>query len=274
VSGSEPAAEGPPREAASDAAGNATRDTPKNVPRLDQRLVELGLAPSRTRARALIEAGAVSVDGRPATRASARAAGEIAVAGRPGGGLAWVGRGALKLLHALDHFGLAPRGEALDIGASTGGFTQVLLARGAARVHAIDVGHGQLDPALAADRRVVSLEGVNARALPRDLVARLPPPDWITADVSFISLTLVLPPALALAGPGAHLVALVKPQFEAGPEHVRKGIVRDPGVHARVCDRIAAFLAAQGWQVLGVTESPVTGGDGNREFLVAARLPE
>jgi 23S rRNA (cytidine1920-2'-O)/16S rRNA (cytidine1409-2'-O)-methyltransferase len=148
----------------------------------------------------------------------------------------------------------------------------VLLARGAARVHAVDVGHGQLDPALAADPRVVSLEGVNARALPTELVAGLPPLDWITADVSFISLTLALPAALALARPGAHLVALIKPQFEAGRGALRKGIVRDPAVHARVRDEIAAFLTARGWQVLGVTESPVTGGDGNREFLLAARL--
>ncbi len=233
--------------------------------RLDQRLVDLGLAPSRTRARALIEAGAVQVDGRPVTRPAARAEGAVSVAGE----FPWVGRGALKLLHALDHFGLTPHGEALDIGASTGGFTQVLLARGAARVHAVDVGHGQLDPSLAADPRVVSLEGVNARALPP-----LPPPDWITADVSFISLRLALPPALALARPGAHLVALVKPQFEAGRGQVgRGGIVRDPAVHARVCDEIGAFLAGQGWTVLGLTDSPIQGGDGNREFLVAARRP-
>ena len=234
--------------------------------RLDQRLVELGLAPSRARARALIEAGAVRVDGRPVTRPAARAEGAIAVTEE----FPWVGRGALKLLHALDHFRLTPHGEALDIGASTGGFTQVLLARGATRVHAIDVGHGQLDPSLGADPRVVSLEGVNARTLPP-----LPAPDWITADVSFISLRLALPPALALARPGAHLVALVKPQFEAGRADVgRGGIVRDPAVHARVCGEIADFLADQGWNVLGLTESPIQGGDGNRESLVAARRPD
>ena len=236
---------------------------PPMTARLDQRLVELGLAPSRARARALIEAGAVRIDGRPVVRPAARAEGAIAVTD----GIPWVGRGALKLLHALDHFGLTPAGEALDIGASTGGFTQVLLARGAARVHAVDVGHGQLDPSLAADPRVVSLEGVNARSLPH-----LPAPDWITADVSFISLRLALPPALALARPGAHLVALVKPQFEAGRSDVgRGGIVRDPAVHARVCGEIADFLAGQVWTVLGLTESPIQGGDGNREFLIAAR---
>lgn len=230
--------------------------------RLDQRLVDLGLAASRSRARALIEAGAVRVDGRPVTRPAARAGGAVEVEPFP-----WVGRGALKLLHALDRFGLIPSGEALDLGASTGGFTQVLLARGADRVHAVDVGHGQLDPALAADPRVVGLEGVNARALP----SGLPRPDWITADLSFISLAKALPPALALARPGAHLVALVKPQFEAGPGHVRKGIVRDPAVHARVCAEVEGFLAGQGWQVLGTVESPIAGGDGNREFLTAAR---
>ena len=234
--------------------------------RLDQRLVDLGLAPSRARARALIEAGAVRVAGRAVTRPAARAEGEIEVTEA----FPWVGRGALKLLRALDSFGLAPHGTALDVGASTGGFTQVLLARGAAHVIALDVGHGQLDAALRADPRVTMLEGVNARALP----AGLPPPDWITADVSFISLKLALPPALALARPGAHLVALVKPQFEAGPGQVGKGgIVRDPAVHARACDDIAAFLAGQGWQVLGLTESPIEGGDGNREFLIAARKP-
>ena len=235
-----------------------------SAPRLDQRLVELGLAPSRARARALIEAGAVRVDGRPVTRPAARAEGAVEVTEV----FPWVGRGALKLLHALDSFGLAPRGTALDLGASTGGFTQVLLARGAGRVFAVDVGHGQLDPALRADPRVTVLEGVNARDLPP-----LPAPDWVVADLSFISLRLALPPALGLAGAGAHLVALIKPQFEAGRAHVGKGVVRDPAVHARVCDEIAAFLSAQGWEVLGLLESPVTGGDGNREFLIAARKP-
>ena len=167
-------------------------------PRLDQALVDLGLAPSRARAQALIEAGAVRVDGAPDARASARprAGAEISLAEDP---LPWVSRAALKLLHALDAFGLTPRGEALDLGASTGGFTEVLLARGASRVHAVDVGHGQLHPRLAADPRVVSLEGVNARDLPPGL----PAPDWITSDLSFISLEKALPPALALARPGA-----------------------------------------------------------------------
>lgn len=239
--------------------------------RLDQRLVELGLAPSRTRARALIEAGAVTVDGAVAAK-PAQAVGpdtRIDVAGEP---LPWVGRGALKLLHALEAFGLTPSGVALDVGASTGGFTQVLLARGAERVYALDVGHGQLHPRLADDPRVVSLEGVNAREIPEGLV---PPVDWITADVSFISLEKALPGALALAKPGAVLVALVKPQFEAGRENVgRGGIVRDAAVHEAVCARICDWLGGRGWQVTGLVPSPIEGGDGNREFLVAARKPE
>jgi len=238
--------------------------------RLDQRLVELGLAASRARARALVEAGAVTVDGAVARKASQAVAGDakLAVTSEP---LPWVGRAALKLVHALEVFGLTPRGEALDVGASTGGFTQVLLARGAERVYALDVGHGQLHPRIAADPRVVSLEGVNARAIPAGLV---PPVDWITADVSFISLEKALPGALALAKPGAVLVALIKPQFEAGPGAVGKGgIVRDPEVRAAIRARIRDWLAACGWQVTGEAESPIEGGDGNREFLIAARKP-
>lgn len=206
------------------------------------------------------------VDGRPVIRPSARTTGEIELSEE----VQWVGRGALKLLHALDHFGLRPKGHALDIGASTGGFTEVLLARGAAKVTALDVGHGQLAQKLRVDPRVKVLEGVNARALPLDLAR----PDWITVDVSFISLRLVLPPAMALARPGAILIALVKPQFEAGPGVVGKGgIIRDPALHQRICDDIAAFVQAEGWEVIGQTESPITGGDGNREFLLAARKP-
>jgi 23S rRNA (cytidine1920-2'-O)/16S rRNA (cytidine1409-2'-O)-methyltransferase len=235
--------------------------------RLDRRLVAEGLAESRSRAQALIRAGAVSVDGAPVRHPAAEPSpgAVIAIAADP---CPWVSRGALKLLHALDRLGLAPHGLALDLGASTGGFTEVLLARGAARVIAVDVGHGQLHPRLAADPRVVLLEGVNARALPPGL----PAPDWITADLSFIPLATALPPALALARPGATLVALVKPQFEAGPAHVgRGGIVRDPAVRAAAVANVRAFLAGKGWPVIGEAESPIRGGDGNREFLVAAR---
>lgn len=240
-------------------------------PRLDQALVALGLAPSRARAQALIAAGAVAVDGGIERRAAIRPAPEarVAVIEDP---CPWVSRAALKLLHALDAFGLAPAGEALDLGASTGGFSEVLLARGAAHVTAVDVGRGQLDPRLAADPRLTSIEGLNARDLaPGDV----PPPDWITADLSFIGLEKALPPALALARPGARLVALIKPQFEAGPAAVgRGGLVRDPAVHAEVRGRIRRFLEAADWRVTGETESPITGGDGNREFLIAAARPD
>ena len=238
--------------------------------RLDQRLVVLGLAASRARARALIEAGVVTVAGRVARKPGqpVPADAEVAVTGDP---CPWVSRAALKLLHALDTFALSPRGTALDLGASTGGFAQVLLAKGASRVYAVDVGHGQLHPRLRDDPRVVSLEGVNARDLSADLV---PPPDWITADLAFISLVKALPAALALAGPGATLVALIKPQFEAGRAHVgRGGIVRDPEVHAAVRARIRDFLTGRGWRVTGETASPIEGGDGNREFLIAAVRP-
>lgn len=236
--------------------------------RLDRRLVELGLAQSRTRAAELIGAGLVEVDGRIASK-SAQAVGEDASIRLTGEANPWVNRAALKLLHALDRFGLTPEGDALDIGASTGGFTQVLLARGAARVFALDVGHGQLDGALAADPRVVELEGVNARD---PMSGMVPPPHWITADVSFISLEKALPPALALARSGAVLVALIKPQFEAGPDAVGKGgIVRDQAVHGRVRQRIGEFLTDAGWQVTGGCPSPIEGRDGNREFLIAAR---
>lgn len=235
--------------------------------RLDQHLVATGLAESRARAQALIAAGAVTVDGVVARKA-ARQVGpgaRVAVTADP---CPWVSRAALKLTHALDEFGLTPCGVALDVGASTGGFTEVLLARGAERVIALDVGHGQLHPRIAADPRVVVHEGVNARDIPAGLV---PPIDWIVADVSFISLEKALPGPLALARPGAVLVALIKPQFEAGRAHVgRGGIVRDEGVHAAVRARIRDWLEHLGWQVTGEAPSPIEGGDGNREFLIAA----
>jgi 23S rRNA (cytidine1920-2'-O)/16S rRNA (cytidine1409-2'-O)-methyltransferase len=178
----------------------------------------------------------------------------------------------MKLAHALDVFRIDPGGKiALDLGASTGGFTDVLLARGARRVYAVDVGHGQLVERLRADPRVVAIGGVNARELSR---AHVPEPiDLIVCDVSFISLTLALPAALDLAAPGAELVALVKPQFEVGRGKVGKGgIVREPALHEQACAKIAAWLAARpGWRVLGTIPSPIEGGDGNREFLVFAR---
>ena len=236
--------------------------------RLDQRLVDLGLADSRARAKALIEAGAVTVDGAAARKPSQAVTddAQVTVTADPN---PWVSRAALKLVHALDTFGLTPHGTALDIGASTGGFTEVLLARGAARVFALDVGHGQLHPRIAADPRVVCIEGINARSIPAGLV---PSVDWIVADVSFISLEKALPGPLSLARPGAVLVALIKPQFEAGRAHVRRGgVVRDPGIHKAVQARIHDWIIGLGWQVTGTEPSPIEGGDGNREFLIAAR---
>jgi len=183
-----------------------------------------------------------------------------------------VSRGGVKLAHALDHFQLDPTGRtALDVGASTGGFTDVLLLRGVHRVYAVDVGYGQLDWRLRNDPRVQVLERVNARNLTRTEIPE--PVDVVVADVSFISLKLALPPALALSALNAWLVALIKPQFEVGKGQVGKGgVVRDPALHQAVCDDIARWLAEQqGWAVLGVVESPITGPKGNREFLIAAR---
>jgi 23S rRNA (cytidine1920-2'-O)/16S rRNA (cytidine1409-2'-O)-methyltransferase len=184
----------------------------------------------------------------------------------------YVSRGSLKMIAALDRFGYSPKARvALDIGASTGGFTQVLLERGAAKVFAIDVGHGQLDPELAADPRVISQEGVNARDLrPEDIGEAA---GAIVADVSFISLRIVLPPVLALAGPGAWGIFLVKPQFEVGRQALGKGgIVREPGLAERTAADIAVWLETEmGWRADGILLSPIEGGDGNREFLLGAR---
>ena len=208
------------------------------------------------------------VDGHVERRAATRASGSLSVAHDP---CPWVSRAALKLVRALDHFGLTPAGAALDVGASTGGFTEVLLARGASRVWALDVGHGQLHQTIASDFRVTVLEGVNARAIPDGAV---PAVDWITCDVSFISLEKALPMPLSLAKPGAWLVALIKPQFEAGRAALGKGgVVRDPLIHAAVTARIQDWLAGLCWTVHGITHSPITGHDGNREFLIAAQAP-
>jgi 23S rRNA (cytidine1920-2'-O)/16S rRNA (cytidine1409-2'-O)-methyltransferase len=238
--------------------------------RADLLLVERGLVESRAKAQAVIMAGLVF-------------SGEKRVA-KPGDTLAtdaplelrgqdhpWVSRGGLKLVHGLDHFGLDPTGlTCLDLGASTGGFTDVLLSRGAAKVYAVDVGKGQLAWKLRQDDRVVVLENTNARYLTRDQVPEAI--DLVVCDASFIGLEKILPAAMALTRRGAHLVALIKPQFQAGPGDVGKGgVVRDPAVHDRVCADVGAWLDAQpGWRVIGIAESPITGPAGNKEFLVAA----
>jgi 23S rRNA (cytidine1920-2'-O)/16S rRNA (cytidine1409-2'-O)-methyltransferase len=240
--------------------------------RLDALMVERGLAETRTKAQALILAGKVFDEkGQRLDKAGVSIAVNRGIEVR-GQDHPWVSRGGLKLAHALDHFAIDPRGAiGLDVGASTGGFTDVLVSRGAAKVYAIDVGQGQLAWRLRQDARVVVLERVNARHLTRAQV-----PDaigLIVCDASFIGLETVLPAPMALAAPDATLIALIKPQFEVGPERVGKGgIVRDPALHDEVCARISAWLGAQpGWTVIGLTESPITGADGNREFLICGR---
>lgn len=211
----------------------------------------------------------MTADGRPVAKASDLLADDAVIEARAAH--PWVGRGALKLVHALDLWPVAVEGRVvLDVGASTGGFTEVCLARGAAQVYAVDVGRGQLHPKVAADPRVVSLEGTDARDLAPTLVPE--PPGLIVTDVSFISLEKALPAALALAEPGADLVALVKPQFEVGPGRVGKGgVVTDEEARADALAGVEAFLQAAGWAVQASAESPIAGGDGNREFLLWAK---
>ena len=249
--------------------GPAKAKVPKR--RADQLLVDRGLAESRSRAAALILAGQVFSGERRVAKAGDLLPEDAALELR-GQDHPWVSRGGLKLAHGLDRFAIDPAGHiCLDVGASTGGFTDVLLARGAARVYAVDVGHGQLAWKLRQDGRGVVLERVNARHLTRELVPD--PIDLVVCDASFIGLETVLPAALALAAGEAHLVALIKPQFEVGKGRVGKGgVVRDPALHAEVCARIGGWLGAQpGWAVLGIEESPITGPEGNKEFLIAGR---
>jgi 23S rRNA (cytidine1920-2'-O)/16S rRNA (cytidine1409-2'-O)-methyltransferase len=238
--------------------------------RLDQLVVDRGLAPTRERARALILAGQVTVAGQSVTKAGAAVdAGadvRLLAPDHP-----YVGRGGLKLAHALETFGVAVTGrECLDIGASTGGFTDVLLQRGAVRVIALDVGRGQIDWKLRNDPRVVVIEGFNARHLtPADLPTAV---DLVTIDVSFISLRQIFPVVPALLRPGADVIALVKPQFEAGRAEVGKGVVHDPAVHARVLDEVKSAAAAVGLRAVASTPSPITGQKGNVEFLLHLRV--
>ncbi len=236
--------------------------------RADVLLVERGYFESRARARAAIEAGLVKADGATVLKPSLALRDDAVLeASLPH---PFVSRGGVKLAAALDAFGFDPAGRAcLDIGTATGGFSDVLLSRGARSVAAVDVGHGQLHAKLKDEPRLVSLEGQDIRTLE---AARLgEPPSFITIDVSFISLTLVLPAATRLAAPQALLVALIKPQFEAGPARLKKGMVRDPVVRRQACTRIAEALGELRWTVLDTIASPIPGGDGNLEFLIGAR---
>jgi 23S rRNA (cytidine1920-2'-O)/16S rRNA (cytidine1409-2'-O)-methyltransferase len=236
--------------------------------RADLALVERGLAESRTRAQALIMAGLVY-----SGEARINKPGEIIAEGRAlelrGQDHPWVSRGGVKLAHGIAHFGLSPEGRVcLDLGASTGGFTDVLLTHGAQHVYAVDVGHGQLAWKLRNDPRVTVMERVNARHLKEGDV---PPLDVLVCDASFIGLRVVLPAAMALCRPGAWAVALIKPQFEVGPAIAKGGVVRDAAVHERVCAEISEWWASlPGWRVLGVEPSPLLGPEGNREFLIGA----
>ncbi|MEE8633065.1 MAG: TlyA family RNA methyltransferase [Methyloceanibacter sp.] len=238
--------------------------------RLDRRLVEAGLAVSRARAADFVRRGCVTVAGETVLKPAAMVAADVALA-LSGDAGAYVSRAVLKLEAALDAFGFDPKDRvALDVGASTGGFTEVLLARGAAKVFAVDVGREQLHESIRGDPRVMSLEATDARAL--DTATITEPVTAIVADVSFISLTQALPVPLSFAAPDAWLVALVKPQFEAGREAVgRGGIVRDEKDRERSVTRVRDFLEGEGWTVLGVAQSPIEGGSGNIEFLIGAR---
>jgi len=235
--------------------------------RADRLLVERGLFESRAKAQAAIAAGLVSAGGVVVRKASEEIPLDAALAASAAH--RYVSRGGVKLAAALDHFGFDPKGRVcLDVGASTGGFTQVLLERGAAKVYAVDVGRRQLHESLRARPDVVVLEETDIRNLSPALLA--PPPDFVTVDASFISLKHVLPAALALAKPPARLVALIKPQFEAGRAALKKGVVRDAAVREAVRDDISAFVASLGWRVIGAIVSPIEGGDGNVEFLLGA----
>ncbi len=238
--------------------------------RVDQALVDRGLAESRAKAQALVMAGLVFSETRRIDKPGQQVKPDtpLTVKGQPH---PWVSRGGLKLESGLGHFGIRPAGLAcLDVGASTGGFTDVLLSRGAAKVFAVDVGHGQLAWKLRQDGRVVVLERTNARYLTTREVPE--PIDLIVCDASFIGLETLLPAPLALAAPRATLVALIKPQFEVGKGKVGKGgVVRDPALHREVCERVRAWIdGLAGWRALGVTESPIAGPEGNREFLLGA----
>ena len=236
----------------------------------DQQLVERGLAESRARAQALILAGLVFAGERKVAKAGEMVADDVVLEVR-GRDHPWVSRGGIKLAHALEHFGLDPAGAAaMDIGSSTGGFTDVLLHKGADHVFAVDSGTNQLAWRLREDPRVTVLEQTSARILTPQQIDR--PCNWVVCDASFIALAKVLERPLELAARACQLVALIKPQFEVGREEVGKGgVVRDPDLHARVCDEVRQWLEGLGWDIQGIVESPITGPQGNVEFLIAAR---
>jgi 23S rRNA (cytidine1920-2'-O)/16S rRNA (cytidine1409-2'-O)-methyltransferase len=236
--------------------------------RADILLVERGLFESRARAQAAIAAGGVSANGRPVLKPSDTLPADAEIAAEPAH--PWVSRGGVKLAGALERYPIAIEDHVcVDVGASTGGFTEVLLANGASLVYAIDVGHGQLHPSLHGNSRIVSMEGTDIRTLAgKRLEIR---PDVVVIDVSFISLKLVLPAVLPLAAAPMHLLALIKPQFEADRKHSKKGIIRDAAVHKAVCDDIAAFAADLGCTEIEVFPSSIAGGDGNAEFFLGAR---
>ena len=249
---------------------NTQSNRPAAKVRLDQLLVARGLAESRARAQALVLAGLVFSGETKLAKSGHTLAEDVPLEVR-GRDHPWVSRGGIKLAHALDHFGLDPAGAvAMDIGSSTGGFTDVLLSRGAAHVFAVDSGTNQLAWKLRQDPRVTVLEKTSARVLTASQIDR--PCDWVVCDASFIGLAKVLDNPLRLAARECQLVALIKPQFEAGREEVGKGgVVRDAAVHARVCDEVREWLESGGWRVAGITQSPITGPEGNVEFLIAAR---
>jgi 23S rRNA (cytidine1920-2'-O)/16S rRNA (cytidine1409-2'-O)-methyltransferase len=235
--------------------------------RADRLLVERGIFESRAQAQAAIAAGLVCADGTLVRKASNEIANDAVLSARPAH--PWVSRGGVKLAEALNHFRFDPVGRiCLDVGASTGGFTEVLLAHGAERVYAVEVGHDQMHPRLRSDSRVTLFEKTDIRALqPGSLPVA---PDLVVIDVSFISLKAVLPAALSMAAPRMDLIALIKPQFEVGRRAIKRGVVRDPEAHAVVCADISQFVRSLGCRVVGVIPSPIAGGDGNVEFLIGA----